>query len=60
MCLEIHIFVFGDEIPIWKEVYFPVDGYRSMPSAEKLLALFKVLLSLRKEQIAAVAAKARY
>lgn len=60
MCLEIHIFVFGDKIPIWKEVCFPVDGYRPMPSAEKLLALFKVLLSLRKEQIAVVAAKAGY
>ena len=49
MCLQIDIFVFVGKISIWKEVCLPKNDYWSIPSAEKLLALLKVLPSVWKE-----------
>ena len=49
MYLQIDIFVFVGKISIWKEVCLPKNDYWSIPSAEKLLALLKVLSSVWKE-----------
>ena len=49
MCLQVDVFVFVGKMSIWKEVCLPKNDYWSIPSAEKPLALLKVLSSAWKE-----------